>query len=257
MSIKDEILKSVIEHYISCGKPIGSSQLRDDFDIALSSASIRNHLKALANSGELEKLHSSSGRVPTASSLKTFWQNELENNNVVLKEDDIQRLSNQHNIFSTLVEQQQDKLNGISTVDEQFIILFFNKGAISLEYNKAKVKFFSQFIGFDLYELAKISIATGLIEAGKEIKEYIIKHYARKFNDKVLISFAQQDSQWAKRYFEIFYNLFMIFEIANGVNFIPQIPKNSVVIKKICKIENQDYELILLGNLQSDFRAFF
>jgi len=49
----------------------------------------------------------------------------------------------------------------------------------------------------------------------------------------------------------------VIFEIANGVNFIPQIPKNSVVIKKICKIENQDYELILLGNLQSDFRAFF
>jgi heat-inducible transcriptional repressor len=60
-----EVLKAVIQEYISSGEPVGSGQLarRGEFDV--SPATLRNVLGDLEELGFIEKPHTSAGRVPT------------------------------------------------------------------------------------------------------------------------------------------------------------------------------------------------
>src|SRR5713226_7059572 len=60
-----EVLRAIVQEYISTGDPVGSSQLvrRPEFDV--SSATLRNVMADLEALGLLEKPHTSSGRVPT------------------------------------------------------------------------------------------------------------------------------------------------------------------------------------------------
>jgi heat-inducible transcriptional repressor len=60
-----EVLRAIVQEYISTGDPVGSSQLarRSEFDV--SSATMRNVMADLEELGFLEKPHTSAGRIPT------------------------------------------------------------------------------------------------------------------------------------------------------------------------------------------------
>lgn len=60
-----EVLRAIVQEYISSGGPVGSSQLarRAEFDV--SSATMRNVMSDLEDLGYLEKPHTSAGRIPT------------------------------------------------------------------------------------------------------------------------------------------------------------------------------------------------
>ncbi len=62
---KEKILSAVVEGYIASGEPIGSKALQSETDLGVSSATIRNELKALDDEGYLAQPHTSAGRVPT------------------------------------------------------------------------------------------------------------------------------------------------------------------------------------------------
>ncbi|MGA9521502.1 MAG: heat-inducible transcriptional repressor HrcA [Myxococcaceae bacterium] len=60
-----EVLRAIVQEYISSGGPVGSSQLarRAEFDV--SAATMRNVMSDLEELGYLDKPHTSAGRVPT------------------------------------------------------------------------------------------------------------------------------------------------------------------------------------------------
>ncbi len=60
---REKILSAVVERYTASGEPVGSSAIADS--IGVSSATVRNELKALDVDGYLEQPHTSAGRVPT------------------------------------------------------------------------------------------------------------------------------------------------------------------------------------------------
>lgn len=59
------ILRKVIEHYVSTGQPVGSSNVASMPGVSVSSATIRNDMAALEADGFLVQPHTSAGRVPT------------------------------------------------------------------------------------------------------------------------------------------------------------------------------------------------
>ncbi len=67
-----EVLKAIVQEYISTGGPVGSAALarRGDFDV--SSATMRNVMADLEELGYLEKPHTSSGRIPTDRGYRFF-----------------------------------------------------------------------------------------------------------------------------------------------------------------------------------------
>ncbi len=62
---KYKILQSIIEIFVSTANPVGSKFLKEEADINLSSATLRNEMVKLEQEGFLMQSHISSGRIPT------------------------------------------------------------------------------------------------------------------------------------------------------------------------------------------------
>lgn len=62
---KIKILNSIIKSYIESNEPVGSRVLSKNSDLGVSAATIRNEMSDLEDLGYLEKLHTSSGRIPS------------------------------------------------------------------------------------------------------------------------------------------------------------------------------------------------
>ncbi len=77
-----QILRALIEEFITTAEPVGSETIDKKFAIGVSPATIRNEMVYLTNQGYLTKTHSSAGRVPTPVAMK-LYVNEL------MKEQDL------------------------------------------------------------------------------------------------------------------------------------------------------------------------
>jgi heat-inducible transcriptional repressor len=67
-----EILTAIVETFIATGEPVGSRTLARGNREGLSSATIRNVMSDLADSGYLEQPHTSAGRVPSAEAYRYY-----------------------------------------------------------------------------------------------------------------------------------------------------------------------------------------
>ncbi len=64
-SRKAAILRAVVDEYVNCAEPVGSSHLARVAGIQVSSATIRNEMNLLEHEGYLIQPHTSAGRIPT------------------------------------------------------------------------------------------------------------------------------------------------------------------------------------------------
>ena len=71
-----DILKSIVEEYIKTARPVGSKALCKKFKC--SSATVRNDMCDLEDSGYLEKTHISSGRIPSEAGYRYYVDNLME-----------------------------------------------------------------------------------------------------------------------------------------------------------------------------------
>jgi heat-inducible transcriptional repressor len=67
-----QLLKLLVERYISDGQPVGSRLLSKGSELKLSPATIRNVMADLEEMGLVHSPHTSAGRVPTASGYRMF-----------------------------------------------------------------------------------------------------------------------------------------------------------------------------------------
>lgn len=74
---KRRILMAIVALYGSDGEPVGSNLLANYFDMAVSSATLRNEMAALTKLGLLAQPHTSAGRVPTAKGYRYYVDNLL------------------------------------------------------------------------------------------------------------------------------------------------------------------------------------
>jgi len=73
---KSQILKAIIEDYISSAEPIGSRTIAKRTDLNISSATIRNEMSDLEDMGYLVQPHTSAGRIPSDLGYR-FYVNDL------------------------------------------------------------------------------------------------------------------------------------------------------------------------------------
>jgi len=67
-----QILRQVIDGYLTTGEPVGSRTISRNTDLNLSPATIRNVMADLQDAGLLFSPHTSAGRVPTEAGLRLF-----------------------------------------------------------------------------------------------------------------------------------------------------------------------------------------
>ena len=76
---KQRVLRAIVSLYSVEGEPVGSSVLANYFDMAVSSATLRNEMAALTRLGLLEQPHTSAGRVPSAKGYRYYLDHLLDN----------------------------------------------------------------------------------------------------------------------------------------------------------------------------------
>ncbi|MEE0800892.1 MAG: heat-inducible transcriptional repressor HrcA [Gemmiger sp.] len=75
---KQRILEAIVALYATDGEPVGSGLLASYFDMALSSATLRNEMAALTKLGLLEQPHTSAGRVPSSKGYRYYLDHLIE-----------------------------------------------------------------------------------------------------------------------------------------------------------------------------------
>ncbi|MBE2199575.1 MAG: heat-inducible transcription repressor HrcA [Anaerolinea sp.] len=74
---QEYILSLVVQSHITSGRPVGSKTLVDEFELDVSSATVRNEMALLSDLGYVVQLHTSAGRVPTVMGYRYFVQKLL------------------------------------------------------------------------------------------------------------------------------------------------------------------------------------
>ncbi|BBD60391.1 heat-inducible transcription repressor HrcA [Nostoc sp. HK-01] len=69
---QQHILWATVRHYIATAEPVGSKVLVEEYDLGVSSATIRNVMSALEKSGLLYQPHTSAGRIPSDSGYRIY-----------------------------------------------------------------------------------------------------------------------------------------------------------------------------------------
>ena len=75
---QSKILAAIVKEYSRSGHPVGSEELAERYGFDVSSATIRNEMKALEEAGFINQPHTSAGRVPTDRGYR-FFVNKLMN----------------------------------------------------------------------------------------------------------------------------------------------------------------------------------
>ena len=73
-----DVLRAVVQEFITSGDPVGSQQLTRRGEFEVSPATMRNVLSELEALGYLEKPHTSAGRIPTNQGYRFFVDSLLQ-----------------------------------------------------------------------------------------------------------------------------------------------------------------------------------
>lgn len=85
---KLNILYAIISNYINSAEPIGSRTISKQYDLGISSATIRNEMSDLEEQGYLTKPYSSAGRIPSDKAYRLYVDTLLKQQGTLLKDID-------------------------------------------------------------------------------------------------------------------------------------------------------------------------
>ncbi|MDI6641494.1 MAG: heat-inducible transcriptional repressor HrcA [Elusimicrobiota bacterium] len=158
---KRKTLQAAIHHYISTGKPVSSKSVTENYDLALSSASVRKILKELDTEGYLLQPYTSSGRMPTDKGYRWFVDRIVELQNLAIKERN--RILEEYKSQISEIDELLQKTSHLLTITSNYAGFIITPKA-----NKATVKSI-QLIKLSDYKIL-IMIATNI----GAIKHYIL-----------------------------------------------------------------------------------
>ena len=113
------VLTAIIELYIATGEPVASQAVARYFENreGLSSATIRNVMATLGESGLLEQPHTSAGRVPTAAAFR-YYVEQITQSGRIAAGMTIPAQPGWTQITDQQREQIEDSFNGVSSTNE-------------------------------------------------------------------------------------------------------------------------------------------
>jgi heat-inducible transcriptional repressor len=106
---QQEILRRVVQEYVTTGLPVGSKSLVQRWSMSVSASTVRNELAELESRGLLTHPHTSAGRVPTERGYRFFAADTLERMESRPREFDLE-LSHQRTEIDLALQATTEKL---------------------------------------------------------------------------------------------------------------------------------------------------
>jgi len=253
---KEFLLQSIIKAYIEHLEPIGSTQLKSMYDISYSPATIRGYFKKLGEDGYLVQEHISSGRTPTNEALKQYWIGRLNFDLNAVNIKALEYFSSKIGLTIFLKKEKQDILRNIINVENRYMILEFSTFAVSIKYSEALSRFLKDFLNFELKDILKISKDVGAYELYNNINQSLQNNDFEIFNYKEFLSLALK-YDFDEFTIDRFLKGYIIDELTTGLYFDKFLPQNYIGVCKLCKINNEDVKIFVVGELSKDYEYFF
>lgn len=86
-SRQQEILRAVIEEYISTAEPVGSETIVEKYSLDVSPATVRNEMVDLTELNYLKQPHTSAGRIPTPMAMKFYISTLMKENQLSVRDE--------------------------------------------------------------------------------------------------------------------------------------------------------------------------
>ena len=128
-----DIFEIVVEEFIKSARPVGSQFLAENYDLEVSSATIRNDFVSLEELGFITKQHSSGGRIPTSKGWHYFIEEIREPDEFSMEE--VARLNT---LTNKLLNTSQEIMSCISKIFPDVSDEFFKKFLIDKLFNENK-----------------------------------------------------------------------------------------------------------------------
>jgi len=159
---KKEILKVVVENYISLAEPVGSKAIAEQLSSKVSSATIRNELADLVELGYLEQPHTSAGRIPSPKGYRLYVNELMEQRALSLQEtEEINRA----------LQMKMQELDGVISKAGQMAAALVNYPAYAMAGAKSEVTAHR----FDLLSVDEMSFIAVVMTEGSRVKSRLLR----------------------------------------------------------------------------------
>ena len=253
---KEFLLHSIIKAYIEHLEPIGSTQLKNMYDITYSPATIRGYFKKLGEEGFLAQEHVSSGRTPTTEALKMYWSGKLNFRLNFVDERAIEYLSKEVGLSVFLQEQKSDTLKDILNVENRYMILEFSTFSITVKFTDALFRFLSEMVGLELIHIVDISRQVGAFEIYEKVSQHLQNKDFHIYNTKEFFSLALSYN-FDEKSINSFLKGKILDSIEEGLYFDKIVPEGYIGVCHKCKIEDKDVKMLAVGELSKDYEYFY
>ena len=115
---KLKILQAIIRTYLETGEPVGSRTISKYTDLNLSSATIRNEMSDLEESGYILQPHTSAGRIPSDKGYRLYVDTMLD-----AKESEIQNLRDELEEKTEKIDEVLQKVARLLAVNTNYATL--------------------------------------------------------------------------------------------------------------------------------------
>ena len=159
---KIQVLHAIIQSYITNAEPIGSRTISKNFDLGVSSATIRNEMSDLEDLGYLVQPHTSSGRIPSDKAYRLYVNTiiPLLKLEPLLTKSQRDSMINEKEEIENIIEDMATLLSKITN---------YTAIAISPQVNKSKIK------RIQLVAIDEIRIMVVLVTDSGVIKNKLLK----------------------------------------------------------------------------------
>lgn len=258
MGKKEMLLSRVIIEYIKHREPIGSESLKMLMDTKISSATIRNYFKLLADDGLLFQPHISSGRIPTIEALKSYWYRELDTRSTIAV-DSLERIKEMaflSQVFCVISIEDSNKLLRITRLDNVLLLEFEHIG-ITLPFSSTLERFAHELKGLELIDVRKIAYqvrANALLNALSCVQSRNLQ----RFGIGALIEAYHHNNDEQSFYAIVDGSIFD--SLQSGIYCEEVLPKGYMAIMQEMVLKTQSDKkarMLCVGALDRDFAHFF
>lgn len=143
---KLRVLEAIINSYIVTAEPIGSRTISKEYDLGVSSATIRNEMSDLEDLGYLNKPHTSAGRVPSDKAYRLYVDH-------LMRETQVDGERKAQNLYDLIKDESREIEDIIKTSSKLLsTITSYTTLAISPQVKKEKLRHI-QLISIDQKEV--------------------------------------------------------------------------------------------------------
>ncbi len=258
MSIKARLLVGIIKEYLKSKEPIGSSFLKSSQNLSVSSATIRNYFKVLEKEGALFQPHASSGRIPTHTSLHSYWRNVLSamlKTSLSTSRSSLENLSRRYGLYCVTMPFCDNSLEEI-IISGEYVILRFSRLESVIRYSEKVASFLKTLEGMSIKDIIKITTQVGLNDLCRRLislSEMDFERSSGRFGGTFIKDILYENDSV---FLEVFHAR-ALFKYENGIYFNAFVPQGYMALIHDIDYDGYPARMMCVGDLTCDYEGFY